>query len=286
MAAISRKSPAKINLTLRVGPARADGFHEIESLIARVELCDNVTVTSRDDGEFSLSCDDPSIPTDETNLAMRAARMLAKTPRKNSGGVDIQLAKRIPAGAGLGGGSSNAATTLMILNELWGAGLARDELAELGSRIGSDVPLFMHGPLCIVSGRGETVCDVAARLDGWVVLTMPGIFCGAGEIYAAWDRLPEHIYRSTADDVLSHVGSVEELAPHTYNDLEAAALSVSAELRAFAEALARLSDGPVRMTGSGSTFFRLFGQRDPAEAFARRVREELHVRAEVASIES
>lgn len=281
MAETIRLSPAKINLTLRVSNARGDGFHEIESLIVRVGLSDTVRVSPRGDGVRLLSCDDPSIPTDDANLALRAARLLADAVGDDAPGADIHLEKRIPAGAGLGGGSSNAATTLMILNDLWGAGLSRDELATLGSRIGSDVPLFMHGPLCVVSGRGEMVRDIGVRLGGWVVLAMPGIFCGAGEIYAAWDGLAEHPERPPVDEVLSRAASVEELMPHLFNDLEAAALSVNSELREFAEALAGISGGLTRMTGSGSAFFRLFEERESAETFGQLVRDKLRVRVDV-----
>jgi len=114
MNTLSAPSPAKINLTLRVVGKRADGFHEIESLVARVELCDTISVTRHEDGCFALDCDDPTLPGDGSNLVLRAARTLAEAAGVNRG-ADIVLRKRIPAGAGLGGGSSNAATTLMLL---------------------------------------------------------------------------------------------------------------------------------------------------------------------------
>ena len=136
MDTLTRQSPAKINLTLRVVGKRDDGFHEIESLIARIDLCDTVHVSPRDDGRLTLECDEPSIPADESNLALKAAAILrdkAAAPQ----GAHMSLKKRIPAGAGLGGGSSNAAATLMLLNEFWNLGLPNSKLATIGTEIGS-----------------------------------------------------------------------------------------------------------------------------------------------------
>src|SRR5512135_1275781 len=121
MDTLSREAPAKINLTLRVVDARADGYHEIESLVAQIDLCDTVTVTSREDRRFMVECDDRTIPCDSSNLAWRAARALADAHGVRRGAL-ISLAKRIPTGAGLGGGSSDAAATLKLLNALWRLG--------------------------------------------------------------------------------------------------------------------------------------------------------------------
>ncbi|MGD8451332.1 MAG: hypothetical protein PVJ57_05885 [Phycisphaerae bacterium] len=159
MPPLTRSSPAKINLTLRVVGLRPDGFHEIESLVARVSLHDTITAHPAPDGRRTLSCDDPSLPTDRGNLALRAADELARATGSDFG-VHLELAKRIPAGAGLGGGSSNAATTLALLNDLWSLGVA--DLARIGAALGSDVPLFFHSPLCILRGRGDQIEDVFA----------------------------------------------------------------------------------------------------------------------------
>jgi 4-diphosphocytidyl-2-C-methyl-D-erythritol kinase len=268
----SRRSPAKINLTLRVGPTRPDGFHEIESLVARVGLCDTVSATPRDDGQLSLACDDPRVPGDETNLALRAARRLHEATGVRDRGADIALEKRIPPGAGLGGGSSNAATVLMLLNDLWETGLPPAELAAIGAEIGSDVPLFFHSPLCIVRGRGELVEDVRRTLPGWVVLIMPKIHSVTRDVYAAWDQLKSRPRRPSPVEVLREAHSAAALMPHVFNDLEAAAFHVTPELAAVSEQLSLLADGPVRMTGSGSAFFRLFNSPNDAAVFADQAR--------------
>lgn len=151
------ESPAKLNLTLRVLGRRPDGYHEIESLVAQVDLCDVVRVGLRDDGRTTISCSDPGIPADETNLALRAARLLLRDSGRDAQGLEIALEKRIPAGAGLGGGSSNAATTLRLVNELLGLGYTNERLAGLGATLGADVPLFFHESPCVVSGIGQTI---------------------------------------------------------------------------------------------------------------------------------
>ena len=279
MPTLTRQSPAKINLTLRVGPLRPDGFHEIESLVARVGLCDTVSVRPGADGQLTLECDDPAIPCDETNLALRAARLLANQTRAKNG-AHISLVKRIPAGSGLGGGSSNAATVLMLLNDLWQLGLAQDELAVIGAQIGSDVPLFFHSPLCIVRGRGEQIEDLTVRLEGWVALILPEIRSSTRDVYAAWDRNPssESTIRSSE---LTIPKSAEALMPHLFNDLEPAAMAVNPPLAEVVEQLGQLSDGPVRMTGSGAGLFRLFDNQSSAKRFAATVRAALRTRVEV-----
>jgi 4-diphosphocytidyl-2-C-methyl-D-erythritol kinase len=284
MATISRQSPAKINLTLHVGPVWPDGFHEIESLVARVDLCDTVSVTPRDDTRLTLACDDPSVPSDETNLALRAARRLVEAVGVQNCAVQIRLEKRIPAGSGLGGGSSNAATVLMLLNELWGLSLPSVELARIGAQLGADVPLFFHTPLCVIRGRGEQVEDLPHALTGWVVLVLPAIHSPTRAVYAAWDGLAHRTVRPAASEIVQRAETAEQLMPHLFNDLEAGALTACAGLGEVAGALRRLSGGTARMTGSGAGFFRLFDERENADTFAGRVSDELNLRVEVVPI--
>ncbi len=286
MSPASRQSPAKINLTLCVGDARPDGFHEIESLVVRVGLYDTVSVTPRDDGRLTLSCNDTSIPCDETNLALLAVQQLIKATGIRDRGVHITLEKRIPAGAGLGGGSSNAATVLMLLNELWEIGLPAAKLARIGAEIGSDVPLFFHTPLCVVRGRGERVEDLNRALTGWAVLILPAIHSTTRDVYAAWDRLGSHPGRPSPNEVLNHAESAERMMPLLFNDLEPAALATNANLIVVFDELFRLSNGRVRMTGSGSTFFQLFDDRQQADTFAQRVHDELTLSVRIASLET
>ena len=283
METLSRESPAKINLTLRVGDARPDGFHEIESLVAQIGLYDHVTVTSREDRRHLVECDDRTIPCDETNLARRAARLLAESAGVRRG-VLISLAKRIPPGAGLGGGSSNAAATLKLLNSLWRLGLSHPDLASLGAQLGSDVPLFCYGPLCVVRSRGEAVEELRDRIALWAALILPDLPCSTAAVYAAWNALTEQPAHASLGEVRSAAHSAAGLMDLLYNDLELAAFAVAPPLGRLAERVAEIAGGPVRMSGSGSALFRLFEQRDDAELFASEVAKHLGVRTTVAQL--
>lgn len=180
------RAPAKINLTLKIRGLRPDGYHELDSVVARVSLYDELRFTLRGDGELAVDC-----PTDcgpvEQNLVSRAAMLLkqaAGTPK----GAEIRLAKRIPMGAGLGGGSSDAAATLMALNQLWELDLPGAYLAELGERLGSDVPLFLASPACRMQGRGEIIEPMAIR-EFFAVLFTPALVCPTPAVYKQYDLL-------------------------------------------------------------------------------------------------
>src|SRR5436309_3582944 len=150
-------APAKVNLSLRILGRRSDGFHEIETLIAPVSLCDEIEIERRSGKKrIEFQCDDPSMPKGDDNLVVHAAKLfLEKT--KISDGVSIELKKKIPHDAGLGGGSSDAASTLLALNELFDTKLPREALAKMAEGIGSDVPFFMFQSAAVCKGRGELV---------------------------------------------------------------------------------------------------------------------------------
>ena len=261
MSTLTRSSPAKINLTLRVVGRRPDGYHEIESLVVLVNLYDTVTVSLRDDDQWTLNCTEPGIPCDERNSALQAARCLAATAGIERG-VHVEIEKRIPAGAGLGGGSSNAATTLMLLNELWELRAKRTELVRIGMEIGSDVPLFFYGPVCVIRGRGERVEEIQRPLSANVLLLLPELSCPTPAVYHAWDRLDTSTTRPSLPEILARLDSPNQLATLLYNDLEEAAFIVNPDLRCLAEKLQRCCPGPLRMTGSGSVLFCLTDSQD------------------------
>src|SRR6266705_4979350 len=153
-------APAKINLSLKISGRRSDGFHEIDTLIAPITLCDQLEIgTSGTSNGIRFSCDDPSVPAGDNNLIVRAAKaFFAATKLKPA--VSIELNKRIPHGAGLGGGSSDAASTLLALNELFETKLPREMLVEIAEPIGSDVPFFIFESVAICRGRGELVAPM------------------------------------------------------------------------------------------------------------------------------
>ncbi len=281
--AIRVLSPAKINLTLCVGPLRADGFHPVESLIAPVTLADELEFSPAQDDAVHLVCDDPTIPVDDTNLVRRAARLLAETTG-HARGARIALHKRIPAGAGLGGGSSNAAATLRALNEnLWQTARPADELERLAARLGSDVPLFLRPGLCVVRGRGERVERVAPPAwfeAAWIALVLPRLHCATKDVYAAFDQWPAPPERPTPGKILACAG-VDDAMEALFNDLEEAAAQGCPELRALRASLERLAGVAFRMTGSGAAHYRLFESEAEARACVARCAP-LGVRMEIA----
>ena len=271
-------APAKINLMLHVRGRRPDGYHEIESLIAHVALYDRVTVTART-GPLRIECRDPRIPADERNLAHKAAHTLLAAAGRSPADVAIRLEKHIPAGAGLGGGSSDAAAVLMLINKMLRLGFAREQLAQIGAQLGADVPLFLHASPCIVRGIGHAIEPLSRALAGFATLIMPPLHCATPAVYQAWTRTGTPDERPSAAALLAASSDVATLMPSLYNDLEAAAMTVEPALAPLHVELVKLAGGPVRMSGSGASFFRLFDQEQDARTFADLVAAKLHIPA-------
>jgi 4-diphosphocytidyl-2-C-methyl-D-erythritol kinase len=267
------RSPAKVNWTLRVLGRRADGYHEIESLVSTVTLYDELRFAPRPDGRFELACDAADLPTGGENLIVRAADLLGRRAGCPSGAF-CRLSKRIPLGGGLGGGSSNAAATLLALNRLWSIGWPRERLGQLGAELGSDVPLFLHGGTVLMRGRGERVEPVRLGWRGWIVLVCPRISVSTAAVYRAWraGAVGPEGEPIPADD--GGANAVEWMR-RTFNMLETPAMEVCPLLRTLHERLGELSGRPVRVSGSGSTLFTAFDARLEAEGFARQSASEL-----------
>lgn len=179
-------APAKINLSFKIKGRRADGFHEIETFMAPISLADRITIErAGKEGDIRFSCDDPSLPTGNDNLVVRAAKLF----RERIGtfrGIAIALEKRIPHGAGLGGGSSDAASTLLGLNELFGAGLGQQELLQLAAQLGSDVPFFIARSAANCRGRGEIVVPTSLPTQFHLVLLKPDFGVPTPWAYGRW----------------------------------------------------------------------------------------------------
>ncbi|WP_052338185.1 4-(cytidine 5'-diphospho)-2-C-methyl-D-erythritol kinase [Nitrospina gracilis] len=177
------RTPAKINLGLFVLGKRDDGFHELETLFQMVSLYDQIELES-EDGGVSLDCDAPGIPTDGSNLVVRAAEMLRDSvPAAAGRGCRIRLKKQIPAGAGLGGGSGNAAYVLWALNRLWDLRLDRSALHEFAARLGSDIPFFLSAPQAVGRGRGEVLEPLEPSEKMHIVIIFPRLVVPTGEVY-------------------------------------------------------------------------------------------------------
>jgi 4-diphosphocytidyl-2-C-methyl-D-erythritol kinase len=276
--AVLVRTPAKVNLTLRVLRKRADGYHDLESVVAAVGLFDRLTFRPADD--LCLDCRGADVPTGDDNLTMKAARLLSQACGVKRG-ARIELEKHIPAGRGFGGGSSDAAGALAGLAALWGCERTPKELACLGARLGSDVPLFFGPPVAIMRGRGDRVEPVAARPAWWLALAWPDYGNPTVDVYAAYDRTPAQGGRPAATEVLSHLeGPACEAGPWLVNDLEAAARGLRTQSPDVRALLEEAGAPAVGMTGSGSAYFA------PAdtEAEARRLAEAARAGGAVAAV--
>jgi len=270
-AEIRLPSYAKINLTLRVFPRRPDGYHDLESLVLQLDLHDDVSVRLRDDDVRCTRCEFPGVPPNEQNLAHRAAAAFFERIGRPAAGFEIEIAKRVPPGGGLGGGSSNAAAVLSALNALCGAPLTAEALARLGATLGSDVPLFFASSLSAVSGRGERVQPLAPPERAAIVLIMPVFGCPTGAVYADFDRLPPPPARRDLADLAASTaqrGLHEDLL---FNDLQPAAERVEPHLAELARSLRNAGLRP-HLSGSGSTLFLVAADAADAEARAEQVR--------------
>jgi 4-diphosphocytidyl-2-C-methyl-D-erythritol kinase len=276
------RAPAKVNLSLEVLGRRPDGYHEIRTVMQAVSLCDEIEFESRSDGLLRLECVGADLPADESNLVLRAARLLRERSGAH-GGADVRLTKRVPLGGGLGGGSSDAAITLLALAELWGLTPSGDELTEMAAELGSDVPFFLTGGAALCEGRGERVTPLPCPRTLRYVLAMPQWSVSTARVYqradaGLTDRGAAH---HNVVEALSE-GDPERLGRCLHNDLEEAACAESEGLRAIRRALAQCTE--VRracgylLSGSGSSFFVVSRGRSRAERVARAVESELGIR--------
>ena len=264
-------APAKINLSLRILGRRSDGFHEIETLIAPISLCDEVRIERLSGKQkIAFGCDDPSVPKGEDNLVVRAAKIFFEET-KISSGVWIQLKKRIPHGAGLGGGSSDAASTLLALNKLFERHLPREALAGMAEMIGSDVPFFIFQSTAICEGRGELVSPARLREQLSVLLLKPELGVPTQWAYSRWrdsQEIPGVSYNIQGFNKQSFV-----------NDLERPVFEkfvVLAQMKMWL--LKQAEVGAALMSGSGSTVFAVLPGDVNANRLATRAKAELDPR--------
>ena len=260
------RAPAKINLSFRILSRREDGFHEIETLMAPVSLYDELTINRTDRG-FEFVCDDPGIPSGGDNLVVRAARLFLEAAKLEVG-LRIELRKVIPHGAGLGGGSSDAASTLLGLNELLGVGFAETRLAQLASAIGSDVPFFIYRSAAICRGRGELVTPNELSQQLRLLLLKPSFGVPTPWAYSRWKdatALPGIDYAAQEFRGAKFVNDLER--PVFEKHVFLAALKMW--LRAQPEVAVAL------MSGSGSTLFAVLQDNADAELLATRAKAEL-----------
>lgn len=250
-------APAKLNVTLAVGPRRADGFHDLDSLVVGVDLCDRLSLASDEDGGAAVRIRGAAIDP-ASNLVTRAVEAFRSAVGDRAAGVRFDLAKRIPIGSGMGGGSSDAAAALYLLNERFGAPLSAEALRDVGATIGSDVPVFFALPAARMTGRGEMVEAVSLAWSGWALLVSAPVEVSTPAVYGRFDELhPRGDLRSTTGEALS-CREAEALNGVAFNDLREAVFDVAPEIGELAVQLEGLGIGRFALTGAGSTFFRFY----------------------------
>jgi 4-diphosphocytidyl-2-C-methyl-D-erythritol kinase len=273
---LEKQSPSKVNLLLNILGKRADGFHELETVMHPINLCDRLTFARRG-SSITLTCSDSSLPVDERNLVYRAAMAwFGHTGIRD--GVAIHLEKRIPMAAGLGGGSGNAATTLLALNELFGHPLPAEKLHALAASVGSDVPFFLQSKPAIAKGRGEIIepLDFFPALKGTAFLLIhPGFGVATAWAYQNLARFPEALNgRAGRAETLVRLLNTFDLrtaAGEFYNSLEAPVLEKYPLLEIF-QTFLRDQGAPVAlMSGSGSTTFGILPSIEIAKATEQKV---------------
>lgn len=254
MKELTVQAPAKINWYIDIGKKRADGYHDIKTVMQTVSLYDTLSFRLNDSGEIHMTVEgmSPDVPCDERNIVFRAAQALGVY------GVDIHLTKRIPSQAGLGGGSSDAGSTLTALNALFELGKSQAELAKIAAKLGSDVPFFIYGGACIVSGMGETVeplCPVT-RYKLALIKHKEGL--STKDVFNEFDKefvLPKY----TLDEFLSHFNNDDGfLHEYMYNALESAALRLCPSVATAKDELYKCGAVKTMMSGSGTSVFGLF----------------------------
>lgn len=249
-------APAKINLFLHIVGRRADGYHLLQTVFQFVDLCDGLRFAPRPDGQIRLLTPLPGVPA-EQDLCVRAARAL----QAHTGcgvGVDIELTKRIPMGGGLGGGSSDAATTLLVLNHLWGLGLSRAQLAGIGLALGADVPVFIGGRAAWAEGVGERLAPIALD-EPWYLIVDPGVPVATASVFGH-----PKLTRNTPPITISSFR-----AGATGNDCLAVVRALYPELDAAYRWLAGF--GRAQLSGTGGCMFVRFDEQPAAQAVLARL---------------
>jgi 4-diphosphocytidyl-2-C-methyl-D-erythritol kinase len=293
MRCYSLLAAAKINLYLEIVGSRPDGFHELIMVMQSINLADRITVRSIGVDEIRVRCNHPLVPADATNLAYKAAALLLERfplAMTRHGGVEITLEKQIPVGAGLAGGSSNAAAVLVGLDMLWQLGLSRIELQILGAALGSDVPFCLEGGTAIATGRGDQLDPLQGIQPLYVVLAKYGQeFVSTPWAYKTYRAEFGETYVSDAVEFESRRSMVQSgemvsaiakhdasaIGAHLYNDFEKVVLPAYPKTAELKATMANLGGLGTLMSGSGPTVFTLTETQEEADEVAQRLKAAL-----------
>ena len=279
------RAPAKINLSLRVVGRRVDGYHLLDTIMLPVSLYDDLDIrklrrTTKGKNlagpEIKVVCHYPSVPQDENNLAHRAARLLLARAKSDQP-IEIRIRKRIPVGAGLGGGSTDAAATLVGLNRLLKLRLSEQQLERLALRLGADVPFFIRGRPARARGIGERLSPLGRIFRPWIVIVYPGFAVSTAWVYG---NLPRKLTKlSVNTSIATSPTAFDNLATLLVNDLEIVTIKRYQKIAAIKQRLLRLGAVGSLMVGSGSSVFGLFRSKRQAEEAIHRLRQEEEAQA-------
>lgn len=265
---------AKLNLYLGVSSRRADGYHDLCTVFQAIDVCDQVSISVHDRGGISLKCNWPYLPTDSRNLAYRAAELFFAHSGKENPGIYINIKKEIPVGAGMAGGSTNAAAVLRLLNRAFGYPLSKKELLALGLQLGADVPFCLMGGTMLAQGVGEQLSSLPDMPACGIVVCKPGFSVATKKAYELFDRWPlqeepgvEGMKKALAQNDLQ--GVCESL----FNALEAPVVEEYPAITRLVQKLQELGAMGARMTGSGAACFGIWPTREEAEAAATEMRK-------------
>ncbi len=298
MKSYSLIAPGKINLYLEIigdhvsasSAERPDGFHELVMILQTIELADIIDLKAKDTQEITLHCNHPQVPTDETNLAYRAAQLMCQSfadSYANYGGVDITIAKNLPVAAGLAGGSADAAAVLVGIDLMWNLGLTQPELQDLAAKLGSDVPFCISGGTAIATGKGEQL-DLITNLDNlWVVLAKyKSLSISTPWAYQTYRKNYRNSYVSDAEGIISRSDRVRsgelmnaiikqegrKIGELLYNDLEKVVLPEYPQVAKVRELFAESGVLGTMMSGSGPTVFALCDTKEQATEVTKNIR--------------
>lgn len=260
MHSISLKAPAKVNYLLDVIRRRPDGYHDLRMVMQRVNLCDDITITLTDSPGITVRCGKHGVPDGPGNIAWKAASVLLELAG-GSQGADILITKRIPVAAGLGGGSSDAASVLMGMNELLKLGLSDQRLMEIGVKLGADVPFFIFKTTALAEGIGEALTAMPEMPKAWVLLVNPGVHVSTAWVY---NNL-KLTNRGELAKLPTFYGSAEDICSIFANDLESVTIPAFPVIAEIKEAMLQHGAIGAMMSGSGPTVFGLYRDRDTAE---------------------
>jgi 4-diphosphocytidyl-2-C-methyl-D-erythritol kinase len=280
---LTLNSYAKLNLYLTVRNRRKDNFHNITTIFERIDLYDTIILKPRRDEKIKIICSKAGLPKDNSNLAWRAAKLLQKNFNINQG-VSIQIIKRIPIGAGLAGGSSNAASVLLGLNKIWKLNLSIKKLCLLGAKLGSDVPFFLYNrPFALGEGRGDKI-EPLNRLNKsrfWHILVVPRILVSTPLVYRKWDDLKSFrltIPKSSVKIIISALVKKDLLllTKAVVNSLEPVTTALYPEISQIKEKLHHLGIATILMSGSGPAVFGVVSSRKEAVSLREQLRQANH----------